>query len=192
MNFTEEQLNAYSVLTKLQKGISLNTIAGESPADAHRNAGGKCKNESQRRLLGGQILANPNVVKFMALMAVEPASEIALAVASRDEILEGLTIIARTTIDDVASFTSSPCIDMDNGIEVLNSSVHVKSIDDIPHGARTAIKSVKQTKFGLEITMYDTLTARKQIAEMCGYNQPIKTEHSGSIDVRNLLSDFYE
>lgn len=179
VELTDEQLNAYDALTKLQRGVALASLAGNEPAEAHRIGGGKCKNESQRYDLGIQILVNPSVKHFLSTMAVEPSPEIASAVLSRDELLMGLTTIARTTIDDVVSFTERPSVDMESGLEVFNSSVHVKSIDEIPEGARSAIKSVKQTKNGLEITLYDSLAARKQIADMCGYNAPTKSEISG-------------
>lgn len=179
VELTDEQLEAYDALTKLQRGVALASLAGNEPAEAHRIGGGKCKNESQRYDLGIQILVNPSVKHFLSTMAVEPSPEIASAVLSRDELLMGLTTIARTTIDDVVSFTERPSVDMESGLEVYNSSVHVKSIDEIPEGARSAIKSVKQTKNGLEITLYDSLAARKQIADMCGYNAPTKSEISG-------------
>lgn len=179
VELTDEQLDAYDELTKLQRGVALASLAGNEPAEAHRIGGGKCKNESQRYDLGIQILVNPRVKHFLSTMAVEPSPEIASAVLSRDELLMGLTTIARTTIDDVVSFTERPSVDMESGLEVYNSSVHVKSIDEIPEGARSAIKSVKQTKNGLEITLYDSLAARKQIADMCGYNAPTKSEISG-------------
>ena len=179
VELTDEQLNAYDALTKLQRGVALASLAGNEPAEAHRIGGGKCKNESHRKDLGNQILSNPLVKHFLSTMAVEPSPEIASAVLSRDELLMGLTTIARTTIDDVVSFTERPSVDMESGLEVYNSSVHVKSIDEIPEGARSAIKSVKQTKNGLEITLYESLAARKQIADMCGYNAPTKSEISG-------------
>lgn len=179
VELTDEQLSAYDALTKLQRAVALRSLAGDKPGDAHRNGGGKCNNEEQRLALGVQILTNPNVKHFLSTMAVEPSPEIASAVLSRDELLMGLTTIARTTIDDVVSFTERSMVDMESGIETFNSSVHVKSIDEIPPGARSAIKSVKQTKNGLELTLYDSLQARKQIADMCGYNAPTKTELSG-------------
>ena len=179
VELTDEQLEAYNALTKLQRGVALASLAGNEPAEAHRIGGGKCKNESHRKDLGNQILSNPLVKRFLSTMATEPAPEIASAVLSRDELLMGLTTIARTTIDDVVSFTERSMVDMESGLELLNSSVHVKSIDEIPPGARSAIKSVKQTKHGLELTLYDSLAARKQIADMCGYNAPTKSEISG-------------
>ena len=179
VELTDEQLEAYDALTKLQRGVALASLAGNEPAEAHRIGGGKCKNESQRKDLGNQILSNPLVKHFLSTMAVEPSPEIASAVLSRDEILIDLTDIARTTIDDVVTFSERPLVDMENGMQVLTSTIHVRSISEIPEGARKSIKSVKQTKNGLELVMHDTLVARKQIAEMCGYNAPTKTEISG-------------
>ena len=179
VELTDEQLEAYDALTKLQRGVALASLAGNEPAEAHRLGGGKCKNESQRYDLGIQILVNPSVKHFLSTMAVDPSPEIASAVLSRDEILRDLSDIARTDLRAVVSFTERPLIDMENGMEVLSSAIHVKSMDEIPEHAWKAIKSVKQTKHGLDLVLYDSVQARRQIAEMCGHNAPTKTELSG-------------
>jgi phage terminase small subunit len=194
IELTDEQIAAFEKLTKLQRGVALATLRGEKPADAHRIAGGTCKNEANnaRAKLGSEILNKPEVREFLDLMAVDPAPDIASAVLSRDEILQDLTDIARTDLRAVASFTERPLIDMENGMEVLSSAIHVKSMDEIPEYAWKAIKSVKQTKHGLELVLHDSMQARKQISDMCGHNAPIKTELSGEVTTRQVLSDFYE
>lgn len=179
IKFTPEQIEAYEKLTKLQKGVALASLAGQSPSEAHKSAGGTCNNESQRKDLGGQILANPSVSAFMELMKTDPAEDIASAILSRDEILVDLSDISRTMLTDVVTFSERQLIDPENEEEVLTSAIHIKTIDEIPLGARKAIKSVKQTRYGLEVTMYDGLAARKQVSEMCGYNAPIKSEITG-------------
>lgn len=179
VTLTDEQLDAYAKLTKLQKSVSLASIAGGDIVAAHRDGGGKCKTEKYRNDLATQILAHPRVVSFVDSFKVDASPEIAHSVMQRDEMMQGLTTIARTTIDDVVSFTERPSVDMENGNEIMTSSVHVKSIEEIPKGARSAIKSVKQTKNGLELTLYDSLAARKQLAELQGFNAPTKTELSG-------------
>lgn len=62
---TKEQKELFEKLTKLQKGVALATLEGKSPAEAHKLAGGKCNNESQRKDLGCQILLNPSVREFI-------------------------------------------------------------------------------------------------------------------------------
>ena len=183
---TDEQIEAYSKLTKLQKGIALAKISDECVTEAHRVAGGKCKTEAYRKDLASQILAHPRVTAFVSMFKRVNSDKIASAVLSRDDLLVDLTDIASTRLDDVVSFSERPLIDMENGMEVLSSTIHIRSIDEIPPGARKAIKSVKQTKYGLEVTMYDALAARKQISEMCGYDAPIKTEHSGKIQTQEI------
>ena len=192
VSLTEEQVEAFGKLTKLQQGVALAKLSNGDIVEAHRNAGGKCKNEKYRSDLALQILSNPRTASFVESFKSLDGSRIAAMVLSRDELLLDLTDIARTTLDDVVSFSERPLIDMENGMEVLSSTIHIRSIDEISPGARKAIKSVKQTKHGLEVTMYDGLAARKQISEMCGYDAPIKTELSGKIQTQEIPDEEIE
>ena len=178
--FSDEQIRLYESMTKLRRDVALASLAGMKPAEAHRAARPKpLANESQRANLGHQILKIPQVADFLNTFKVAPSTEMASAVASRDEILRDLTEISNVLISDVMSFTARPLIDMENGNVELSSSIYVKSMDEIPPGAMKAIKTVKQTKYGIELTLYDAVAVRKQIAEMCGYDAPKKTELSG-------------
>jgi len=192
VSLTEEQVEAFGKLTKLQRAIALAKLSNGDIVEAHRNAGGKCKNEKYRSDLALQILSNPRTASFIDSFKSLDGSRIAAMVLSRDELLLDLTDIARTTLDDVVSFSERLLIDMENGMEVLSSTIHIRSIDEISPGARKAIKSVKQTKHGLEVTMYDGLAARKQISEMCGYDAPIKTELSGKIQTQEIPDEEIE
>lgn len=186
VSLTDEQVASFGKLTKLQRGVALAKLSNGDVVEAHRLAGGKSNNESHRQRLANEILKNPATASFIESFKSLDASTIAAMVLSRDELLLDLTDIARTTLDDVVTFSERPLIDMENGMEVLSSTIHIRSIDEISPGARKAIKSVKQTKYGLEVTMYDGLTARKQISEMCGYDAPIKTELSGKIQTQEI------
>jgi phage terminase small subunit len=192
IELTNEQIKAYETLTKLQKSVAMAKITGKSLTAAHRDAGGKCKNENRRGSLIAEILKNHAVALFLELMLDTIAPEVAAMVLSRDEILIDLTDIARTTLDDVVSFSERPLIDMENGMEVLSSTIHIRSIDEISHGARKAIKSVKQTKYGLEVQMYDGLAARKQITEMCGFDAPVKSEVTGFVQTQEIPDEEIE
>lgn len=192
VSLTDEQVAMFGKLTKLQRAVSLAKLSNGDVVEAHRNAGGKSNNESHRSRLANEILKNPATALFVDSFKSLDASNIAAMVLSRDELLLDLTDIARTTLDDVVTFSERPLIDMENGMTVLSSTIHIRSIDEISPGARKAIKSVKQTKYGLEVTMYDGLTARKQISEMCGYDAPIKTELSGKIQTQEIPDEEIE
>lgn len=192
VSLTDEQVSSFGKLTKLQRAVALAKLSNGDVVEAHRNAGGKSNNESHRSRLANEILKNPATALFVDSFKSLDASNIAAMVLSRDELLLDLTDIARTTLDDVVTFSERPLIDMENGMTVLSSTIHIRSIDEISPGARKAIKSVKQTKYGLEVTMYDGLTARKQISEMCGYDAPIKTELSGKIQTQEIPDEEIE
>jgi phage terminase small subunit len=179
IELTDEQLSRFDALTKLQRSVVLAHIANKPIDVAHRDAGGTSRDESRRITLAGEILRNPATAAFVDSMRVDVAPDIASAVASRDEILRDLTEIAQTTINDVVTFSERPLIDMENGMTVLTSTIHVRSMSEMPPNAMKAIKSVKQTKHGIELTLHDTVAVRKQISDMCGYDAPKKTELSG-------------
>jgi phage terminase small subunit len=193
---TDEQISSYGKLTKLQQGVALNSLHGMKPADAHREAGGKCKNEANRYKLAGEILIKPDVVAFMTGLKQDPAPDIALAVMSRDQMLQDLTIIANATIGDVVNFSNigRELMDIETGEMVPDqSTIYIKSLSDIKPEHQCLIKGVKQTKNGLELILHDSMTARKQIADMCGYNAPIKSEltgaNGGPISIAELTND---
>ncbi len=183
VELTDEQLSLYGELTKLQQGVALNSLRGMKPADAHREAGGTCKNEERRRALGDQIMSNPVVALFLEEMKQDPAPDIASAVMSRDQMLQDLTVIANATIQDVVDFSNvgRELMDIETGEMVPDqSTIYIKSLSDIKPEHHCLIKGVKQTKNGLELILHDSMTARKQIAEMCGYNAPTKQEITGA------------
>lgn len=71
---TEEQQAMFDKLTTLQKGMVVHTLKGKKPAEAHKLAGGKCK-EANRSKLGSEILNKPEVAEFLAIMRSEAATE---------------------------------------------------------------------------------------------------------------------
>lgn len=182
VTLTDEQLTMFNNLTKLQRGVVTGSLGGMSPSDAHRNAGGKCRDEARRTDLASQILLYPVVVKFMDTFKVEPPASLTRAVMTRDDIISDLTDIANATIFDVARFYTDhdSMMHLETGAEVEGqTSVIVKSMSDIDPKHHKLIKGVKQTKYGIELTLHDQMQARKQITDMCGYDAPKRSEISG-------------
>lgn len=179
VTLTDEQLLAYDKLTKLQQLTALGVLSGMGQTEAYVAAGGKAKSDDSKRASAAEILGNLNVVRFVDLMKTDPAEDIAAAVMSRDEMLMDLTDIARATIYDVAEFTETPVVDLATATQMGQSVIRVKSMDEIDPRHRKLIKSVKQTKYGIEIILHDAMAARKQIADLCGYDAPKKQELTG-------------
>lgn len=179
VTLTDEQLQAFDNLTKLQQLTALGILSGMGQTEAYVAAGGKAKSASAKTTSAQQIVTNRDVVTFLSLMKTDPAPDIAAAVMSRDEMLMDLTEIARATIYDVAEFTTRPALDLETGEEIGQSTIRVRSLDEIAPEHRKLIKSVKQTKYGVEIVLHDSMQARKQIADLCGYDAPKRQEISG-------------
>lgn len=178
----EEQLKLYEALTSLQKACVDIKIA--KPATS--NAGAYCSATGRHDLaanyasrLAHSVFNNKNVKAFLKSMEVETIDD---AIMSREQILTDLSDIAETRLEDVVDMIHSDdqMMNVESGeIYTGLQSLTIKRLDEIPEHARKSIKSIKQGRYGIEITLYDAIDARKQLAAMQGYNAPAKTELSG-------------
>lgn len=192
----DNQKALFNALTPLKQKVALNKIAGMKPADAHREAGGTCKNESNRYKLASEILINPDVVAFIDSMAnhiVNPA------IMSRDEMMEELSLVARTNSNDLIEwgYRDVKKLNKDTGEEeiVPQSYWTLKSSDEINPEHMAAIEEVTVGKEGLKFKRTSKLSAMKQLAELGGYNAASKHEHSSPDGTMSptgkSLDDFY-
>lgn len=188
VELSEDQLTMYNNLTKLQKSVTLGTLAGMKPADAHRNGGGNCRNEDNRHRLASEILTKPDVKAFIDSFAVTVVSN---AIMGRQEMLERLTIMARTQITDVVNICNNPVIDQESGELVSMSAWSVKDPAEMTNGGMIAISEITSGKDGLKLKLHDQRAAMKQLAELQGFDAASKIELSGTITTRTTLDDFY-
>lgn len=188
VELTDEQLSMFQGLTKLKRGVALNTLAGMSPSDAHRDAGGTCKDESRRTSLASEILLNPVVSRFIASFNVQ---RIAPAVMSRAEMLERLSIMARTNINDIVDIrhTGDELMNLETGEMVKGqTSWSLKDCNDMTNGGIAAISELTAGKEGYKFKLHDQRAAMKQLAELMGYDAPVKAE----VKMVKELDDFYD
>ena len=54
---------------------------------------------------------------------------------------------------------------------------------------RKLIKSVKQTKYGLELTLHDAMQARKQLTALCGHEVAKKLEITTDVKNNESVTD---
>ena len=192
----DNQKTLFEALTSLKKKVALNKIAGMTPSNAHKEAGGTCKNEKNRYKLASEILINPDVVAFIDSMAnhiVNPA------IMSRDEMMEELSLVARTNSNDLIEwgYRDVKKLNKDTGEEeiVQQSYWTLKSADEINPEHMAAIEEVTVGKEGLKFKRTSKLSAMKQLAELGGYNAAAKHEHfspDGTMSpTGKSLDDFY-
>ncbi len=116
VELSDDQVEAFHALTRLRQGMVVETLRGLKPSDAHRAAGGKCKNEDNRTRIAGEILRNPSVDSFLKSFKRERAVKLAEVVMSRDEMAQRLTAIARTRVDDLLILNNKDYIDEDGEV----------------------------------------------------------------------------
>lgn len=109
---TEEQQAQFDRLTTLQKGVVVFTLKGKKPSEAHKLAGGKCKNESRRTNLASEILLVPAVASLLHSIRGD------VAVEAKIDALYVLNRLAE--------------IDQMDVIDILNDDLSVKNLHQWP------------------------------------------------------------
>lgn len=183
----EKQKALFDKLTQLQRRMALNSIAGMKPAENHKDAGGVCKNEPDRRKLASEILTNPDVEAFLDSMKAVAVSN---AVMSRQEMLERLSNLARVSMVDLVEFDSQVVDGGDEG-PITQSQWRIKDSAMQSKETMAAISEVSTGKEGLKIKQHSPLSAMKMISDMEGYNAPIKTEQSGVVATVEMSKEDY-
>ena len=199
MKLSDEQLKLYEALTPLQKKcveikIKYPTLSDtECYRRAQRSDTTKYDLECDSNYLAKRnafALFNREPVKaFLKSMEVETIDDM---IMGREEMLTDLTDIANTKLEDVIDMihSSDNMMNVDTGeIYTGMETLTVKRLSEIPEHARKSIKSIEQTRYGIKVTLHDSLAARKMIADMQGFNAPVKQEVK--LEGPTTLSDFY-
>lgn len=190
VKLTEEQIDAYLTLTKLQRGFVVEILKGTNQTEAHRIAGGYAKKESTRPSLATRLLKDAKVSAFMQLFKGEQCKPLASAIMTREEIAERLTRIARTTLTDVVEVTTRKLFD-EHGEEVQQGAWTLREPSDMRGAGVEMLSEFSVSKNGIKIKTHDQTAAMKQLADLYGWNKQV-VEHQGEIVTRQKLSDFYD
>lgn len=193
VELSDQQVNDFHTLTRLQQGMVVETLRGLKPSDAHRAAGGKCKNEEHRTRIAGEILRKHSVDRFLQSFKQERAEKLAEVVMSRDEMAQRLTAIARTRVDDLLVLTNDEFISGATGEAVQQGGWAFKDVADMTGAGAAAISELTAGKKGLTVKLHDQVSAMKQLADLMGWNKT-QVELSGDVTVRTkaeMFKDLY-
>jgi len=180
-----EQLRAFEALNDREQRFALKILSGSTGREAIE-AGWPHTNE--RHLRAGTVRNRPHVHQFLTAMQCSLVGD---AIMSRNEAMERLTKIARTTLNDVIDTVSVNWgTDEEPDIQMM-----CKLRDD--EEALEAIAEISSGPNGPKVKMHDPLKAIKQMAEMNGWNANIGVElnQQGSLiegealDVKTLSND---
>lgn len=152
---SDEQKEMFERLTPLQQKVAINVISGMSNIDSYRAAGGKSTTQESAEACVSRMLSDVKVKAFVDSMKEEAVKG---AVMSRQEMMETLTRLSRVNLP-------------------LNKSgfLELKSLSD-EH--LEALEQVQITEDGIKVKNYSKLASMKQLADLAGYNETQKVEHT--------------
>lgn len=179
VHMTDEQRAMFDELAPLQQKVAISVISGMSNIDAYYAGGGKAKSKAAAEAVVSRMLSNVKVKSF-----IDSMKEVAVnsAVMSRQEMLEELSELSRTNVNDIIEFGYRP-------VEVVNEETGDKDVqmqsfwtmrpmDKIDPKHMGAIEEVTVGKDGLKFKKVSKLAAMKQLADLAGYNEAQKVEHT--------------
>lgn len=186
---TDEQKVLFDALTKQQQQFALGILKGLNQIDAYKQAGYKAKNENAASVSASQIFGNLKVKAF--LDSVNEAA-ISSAIMTREEALERLSSIGRSSVSEMVEFSEHKMGVDDGGNQVIQAVWRFKdsALQD-PQGL-AAISELTAGKDGIKLKLHDPKAAIKQIADMQGWEAPKKTEFTGNIQYADITNDELE
>ena len=140
-----------SSLTAKQQAFVREYLIDLNAYQAAIRAGYSAKSTSQ----GSDLCKEP---KIAAIIRQAMRARSARVLTSQDRVVEELSGIAHGNIFDI--------FNVNNGVLIL------KDISEIPPHIQRMVKSVKQTRYGIEITMHDKTIALGLLARHLGMLQP--------------------
>ena len=189
-SFTEEQFKKYLKLTELQRGFVQYKMIGFNNTEAYIYAGGTAVTEEDQRVCAHRISTEVNVREL-----IDDIERInwEKTIMTRKEMGARLTEIATTTIGDILDiqYEERHVIDVETGEEMHikeQSRWSLKRMEEMKGAGVAMIKELTTTKQGgFKIKFHDQLQAKKQLADLMGYNKPQEL----NLTVTKGLADFY-
>lgn len=111
------------------------------------------------------------------------------AIMTREEVLERLSLIGRSSIKDVIDFNKVKVGEDEDGNPINQSVWEIKGTDTITDDQAAMVSEVTAGKDGLKIKTHNQVDAMKKLAEMEGWNAPSKHEIKANIQITDLSED---
>lgn len=175
---TPEQQELAAKLTHLQKWTMIHCASGMSKMDAYVKAGGKAKGKSANNVIG-KMLEKGSVRAFYDSLVNSAAAK---SVMTREEALETLTKIARTTVKDVVRFKNAQVGEDEDGNPVYQTVWQLIDQDNMDDGHAAAIAELSTGRDGFKFKLHSQTGAIKQLSELEGWDAPKKVEGNLTLD----------
>ncbi|PHI29498.1 terminase small subunit [Budvicia aquatica] len=190
IKLTTEQKILFDALTKLQQKFVLGILNGLNQTEAYKQAGGKAKSDDTAYAQASRMISFDKVKSFLDEMNAEAISD---AVMTRQEALERLSTMGRTSLSNLAEFGEYVVGADDDGNPIVQATWKFKDSALQDPNAMSAIAELVAGKDGIKIKMHDPKAAIKQLADMQGWEAPKKTELTGAeggpIEIKSISDE---
>lgn len=177
-SLTPEQRKLAAKLTHLQKWTMIHAVSGMSKYEAYVKAGGKGNKKSGNNVIG-KMLEKTVVLAFYDSLVDSAAVK---AVMTREEALETLTKIARTTVKDVVHFKDARIGEDEDGEPVYQTVWQLVNYDSLDSGTAAAISELSTGRDGFKFKLHSQTVAIKQLSDLEGWDAPKKLEGNLTLD----------
>lgn len=176
---TPDQLALLEPLTRLQRAVVTNLVAGMTQRQAYRAAGGTAKNDTTADTCVSTMLSNAKV--RAALEGLQQAA-VTSAVMRRAEALEMLSRIARTPLSALVDFEKVPVkVDEETGEVLATQTVwNIRDSAQQDPAALALISELEVGKHGPKIKTHSQMQALQQLAKIQGWEAPTKVAQTDS------------
>lgn len=160
-------------LTRLQKGVCLGVLEGKTQRQAYKDAGGIAKSDEVADSCASELLSNPKVKEFM-----EAAQGKALdnAIMTKAEALRSLSNVARGNIADLVDFSTVTLETADGPVKQTVWSL--KDGVELDRDKMALFSELATSRDGFKFKLRSQDQAKKQLADMLGWNAPTKVANT--------------
>lgn len=161
-----------SKLTNKQKLFADEYLIDLNATRAYKAVYKSCKKDETARVNGSRLLTNANIIKYIEERMEERSKRTEI---TQDFVLKELYAIAKANGSDFATVVDEPIIrdgkyviDPDTDKMKTYKSVEVMTTDKLDEDKKKAIASIKETKFGIEVSTYDKVKALELLGKHLG------------------------
>lgn len=177
-----EQKALWDKLSPMRRRMAPHLLAGTTVTEAYRRAkgaepGNRKEDTSTYRTAAKKCADHPSIAAWLDAMQLP---EVSAAIMTRNEALEKLTILARTSLADLVEFGEYQVGVDDKDEPVIQATWKIKNRATIGADKLAVISELSAGRDGIKIKTHSPLAAIKQLGELQGWEAPKVVDHKST------------
>lgn len=176
IDLTHEQKALFDKLTRLRQRFAIGILLGKSQINSYLDGGGTAKGKTAY-VCAHDLFMTPEVQEFIASVR---HVELKAALVDRQEAMEILSDLARTSMTDLVEFGAYELGEDEDGRPIIQTAWKIKDSALQDPKALASIAELTAGKDGIKIKQHSRLQAIKQLTDMEGWNSATKVDLTNS------------